>query len=92
MAEKAKGEIAAGDAISEEADGQIMENCRKFLHTLPFTLRETGRPPSIFSRGMIGTDFFYKRITLTQSEIWNVGLGKILEPHSRGCCVIQNSK
>lgn len=47
MAEKSKGEIAAGDAISEEADGQIMENCRKFLPTLPFTLRETGIPPSI---------------------------------------------
>ena len=34
MAEWGKGKITVGDAIHEIADGQIMESCRKVLHTL----------------------------------------------------------
>lgn len=74
MAKWGKGEIAVGDAICEAADGQIMETCRKILRTLPFTLRETGSYLRVFSRGMIGTDLFCKRITLTQGNMdWRVG-------------------
>ena len=73
MAEWGKGEIAVGDAICETADGQIMETYRT-LHTLPFTLREMGSHLRVFSRGVIRTDLFCKRITPTQGNMdWRVG-------------------
>lgn len=51
---------------------QAIRPCRDLQENLPnfpFTLRVMGRHLRVFSRAMIGTDLFCKRITLTQSEI-----------------------
>lgn len=49
--------------------GSRSDHDRKFLCMLPFPRRELESCPAVFSRGVIGSDFFCKRLILTQSEI-----------------------
>lgn len=52
--------IAAEDALSEAADGQIMERLAEKLCNVPNTLREK----KSHLRGMIETDLFCKKKSL----------------------------
>lgn len=92
MAAWTKEDIAAGDALSEAANGQILEGLAGKLLYFPFCTEGDGKPSRVFSRGMIETDLFCKRITVTQSEIQNRDVGEIRESRSKGFCVFPRDK
>lgn len=78
--------------MRQQMVSQIMEGLAGKLLYFPFRTEGDGKPLRVFSRGMVGTDLFCKRVTLTQSEISNRGLGEIRGSRSKGFCVLLRDK